>query len=209
VAGLALTPVVRVVLTAGVIGTITAGIGTAGSDRGPLELRVFAYATLDSAGVTVARQTAQALLGAGGLRTSWRDCGSSDRCADSVRAGAFVRVHLLPVARSSDPSISADAVPSSSGPRVALVYMPNLSDTLTKILRSPASRSTPELATLSTAHLAGVAIAHEVGHTLGLGHTSVGVMKAQLDADDIVAARRHRLGFSPSERVSLRQALKR
>ena len=200
--------IARVVLTAGFIGTLTTGARSTEPDHSVLELRVFAYATLDSAGLQIARQTSQALFDSAGIQITWRVCGSTDHgCVDSSHTGPFVRVHLLPVARSSDPSISGDAIPSPASPRVALVYVPRIREIVQGILQSDAGRSTPELATLTTAHLVGVTIAHEVGHTLGLRHASDGVMKERLNNEDIIAARRFKLEFRPSERERMRQAL--
>ena len=49
--------IARVVLTAGFIGTLTTGARSTEPDHSVLELRVFTYATLDSAGLQIARQT--------------------------------------------------------------------------------------------------------------------------------------------------------
>ena len=196
------------VLTMGLIAGLTATVRGFEQERWVLELRVFAYATLDSAGLRTAREVSQALFASAGIQTTWRDCGAAgESCADSLSAGPFVRVHLLPLPRPSDASISGDAMPATEGPRIARVYMPRIREIVRDIVRSSAGRSTPELATLDTAHLVGVIIAHEVGHTLGLHHTSKGVMKERLSADDIIAARRSRLVFQPDQQERMRQAL--
>ena len=195
------------VLTIGVIAMLPASVRPSERERWVLELRVFTYATLDSAGQRTARETSQALFASAGIQTIWRDCGAvGEECVDSSKAGPFVRVHLLPISKPSDPSISGDAN-SATGPRIARVYMPRIRQIVRDIVQSSAGRSTPELATLDTAHLVGVIIAHEVGHTLGLRHASEGVMKERLSTDEIVAARRTKLVFRPDEQERMRQGL--
>ena len=195
------------VLTVGFIGMLTARVRPSERERLVLELRVFTYATLDSAGQRTARAVSGALFASAGIQTIWRDCGAvGEGCADSLQAEPFVRVHLLPLRRPSDPSTSGDAMPAA-GPRIARVYMPRIREIVREIVQSSAGRSTPELAMLDAPHLVGVIIAHEVGHTLGLHHTSEGVMKERLGANDILAARRSRLGFGPDEQERMRRGL--
>ena len=74
--------------------------------------------------VQIARQTAQALLGSGGIQTEWRQWVGNDGCAQSPAGRPFVRVHLLPITKMSDPSASGDAIHTSPGPMSALVYVP-------------------------------------------------------------------------------------
>ena len=68
-------------------------------------------------------------------------------------------------------------------------------------------QSSPAIATMRTGHLIGGAMAHEVGHALGLRHGATGVMKARLDLDDVLALRRSRLAFTPSESASMQSEL--
>jgi hypothetical protein len=200
----------RTVLTTGFIGTLAVGLCSTDQAQSALELRVFPYATLDSEGLAIARRTAQSLFEAAGIAITWRQCGSPvDDCPDSSGAVPFVRVHLLPVNRSSDPMISGDAIPATKGARIALVYVPRVRQIVEKIRLSAEGRSMPELATLTTAHVVGLTVAHEVGHTMGLNHASVGVMRARLDVEDIIAARRSTLAFRASERKRMQQALRR
>ena len=48
--------------------------------------------------------------------------------------------------------------------------------------------------------------AHEIGHLLGIRHAPTGLMRASLEAGDIVAFRRGKLRFSPAEARGMRIA---
>ncbi|WP_157898901.1 hypothetical protein [Luteitalea pratensis] len=49
-------------------------------------------------------------------------------------------------------------------------------------------------------------MAHEIGHLLGIRHAASGLMRATLQADDMVAVRRGMLRFSPAEASRMRIA---
>jgi hypothetical protein len=172
-----------------------------------LELRVITYAALDSADVETARQTAETVLATAGLRVRWRLC-SGDGCTAPSDGSRRILVHLLPFAKRLNPGTSGevarDAVTKTP---MVLVYVPRNKEALQTIRNRDRGRSVPELSTLTTGHVIGLTIAHEVSHVLGLPHQSTGVMKPELGQDDLIALRRSTLRFRPGEIATMRQAL--
>lgn len=179
-----------------------------GAPRAVLDLRVYTYASLDPAGVEEARQLAQGLLEAAGVQVTWRLCGGpGDECLGAATSTRTVLVHVLPRRNSMRPWISADAMPASTGTRIAWVYVPQLADMVETFRQLGIRRSVPQLTTLTIGHLVGLTIAHEVGHTLGLRHSHSGIMRSQLDIGEVVAARNQLLAFHPRERERMQVTL--
>jgi len=183
-----------VLLGVGLVGPVASATAGPTDDESTLELRVMTYAALGSADLDQARQTATSLLATAGLRVVWHVCGG-DECAEPA-SGRSLTVHLLPVLSKTNPAMSGEVVRSqtSNGPTI-LVYVPRNAEVTQAIRRSPAARSNPALSSLVLGHLVGLTIAHEVGHSLGLSHTSSGPMKAQPDPEDLIAMRSARLHF--------------
>ena len=188
-----------IILTAGLAGTpgSVAGALVRDQDRPVLELRVITYASLDPANVDLARQTATALLATAGLQVVWREC-SGDSCAVPSAGRRFLLVRLLPIAKQSDPAISGEVVrdPATHAPSVN-VYVPRIAYVTQAIRRSSQARSHSELSTLATGHVAGLAIAHEVGHSVGLVHSASGPMRAEPGPEELIALRKSKLRFPP------------
>ena len=177
-----------------------------------IDLRVVAHATLDGADLDRARETATALLATGGIRGSWRDC-AAGACSPATVAGPAagspaVTVLLLPIAKRNDGDVCGEATRDglTRDPTV-LVYVKSIAERVSSIRRSTTGRSNPRLSTIQPGHLAGIAIAHEVGHALGLGHAPAGVMKARLGLDELLEWQRSGLAFSRSEGTSMRAGL--
>jgi hypothetical protein len=173
-----------------------------------VQVRVFPHASVDAPTLQLARDSASKLLASGRISAEWRECGTPERNCSESNDPVVVIVLLLPVAKMTDEDVSGEVVQdhSTRAPTV-IVYLPNLADRLRTILQSAPGRSNPALATLQLGHLIGLAIAHEVGHVLGLPHAPSGVMKARLVTDDLIALQATRLAFTPRDRAALKLAL--
>jgi hypothetical protein len=186
-----------IVFTAWLAGApATAGAEAAGHQP-ILELRVITYASLDGKDIDLARQTATALLATAGVEVVWREC-TGDSCVVPSEGRPFLLVRLLPITKRSDPAATGEVVrdPTTHAPSV-LVYVTRIVGVTQAIRRSSTGRSNPELATLAAGHVVGLTIAHEVGHSLGLGHSASGPMRAQSGPEDLIALRRSMLRFPP------------
>jgi hypothetical protein len=191
---------------------LDAGIGssqTAAATRttgGTIRLSVVAYPPTDAATVLLAKTIATELLASARIQSEWPD-GEDGNGADA-RSPLHVVVHLLSFRNATKPEMSGEVVQdvSTHAPAV-LVFVPGISDLARTIRTSSAGRSTPTLATVELGHLVGLTIAHEVGHILGLAHTSSGVMKANPGLDDVEKLRGSRLSFRPTEVAHMREAM--
>jgi hypothetical protein len=177
-----------------------------GEGTRPVRLDVFDHARLDTGDIDLARETVLRLLQSAGVRSGWRECSHGRSCEDS-NAPYRINVRLIPTRMA--PKVVGDF---TCGHRLAdgttiLVYVPCSRDVARGARLSLTARSNPWLASLKTGHVMGLAVAHEVGHVLGLRHSTTGVMKARIDIDDLLALRKSRLSFSPPQAASLRLAM--
>jgi len=181
----------------------TSGPSTASGD---IHLRVVAYPGIDASTVKLAKTIATEILGSGHIFAEWSDEDGVDaKGCECVR----VTVRLLPFRKATDPDVSGEiAEDGRTRAPIAVVYMRRITDLVSAFRMTPTGRSDPRLATLEPGHLCGLAIAHEVGHVLGLPHTSSGVMKAEPGLDDVLKMRESRLSFPAAEGTHMRQALR-
>jgi hypothetical protein len=174
-----------------------------------LDLRVYAYATLEPAEIEAARLMALGLLATAGVGATWGLCGGRDNaCGPAAVNARVILVHVVPGRHPAKPTTSGDATPGTAGLRMVRVFRPRLAEMVETLREVGARRSVPQLATVTIGHLAGLTIAHEVGHILGLRHARSGVMQARLGAEEVVAARRLTLAFSSAEIDRMGRALR-
>ena len=172
-----------------------------------LDLRVIAHASLDGAELERTSETVQKLLAAAGVLSRWRDC-SGAGCSANLGSVA-IDVLLLPMTKLTERDVYGEVAHDAiTGAPTVLIYVPPIADRVRAIRSSIDGRSNPALATMQTGHLVGAAIAHEVGHALGLRHGARGVMKGRLTFDDALALRTSRLLFTSSEGATMRATLR-
>ena len=132
-----------------------------------LDLRVIVHATLDRADLDRASETFRKLLASAGFLSRWRDCSG---VACSVDPGSVaIDVLLLPITKLTEGDVCGEITRDAlTGVRTVLIYAPLIAERVRAIRLRPDGRSNPAFATMQTGHLVGAAIAHEVGHALGL-----------------------------------------
>jgi Putative peptidase family len=166
-------------------------------------LRVWIYVTrpMEPADRDMARQIAHHLLGSAGVEVEWRTCDVAKACSRAIHPSPNVILILTSAMR---PACGTAALDRSGLSATVLISVPCVSEVVLEVTHGPAGRSNPLLSTLQPRHLLGAAIAHELGHVLGLSHTADGVMRARLDIGAMLALRRGELRFTRREVAAMR-----
>jgi hypothetical protein len=171
-----------------------------------IKLRVSVSPRIDPASVKLAKAIATELLESACIEAEWPDDGVSG--SGNGRGLMWVDVQLLPHRKATQPDASGEVAHDgrTRAPAI-LVYMPRIAELVRALRTSTAGRSHPGLATVELGHLAGLTIAHEVGHILGLPHAPSGVMKARPGMDEVVKLRASQLRFLPPDAARMRQTM--
>jgi Putative peptidase family len=166
--------------------------------EGAPTLRVWFYVTgpLEPADRDAARQIADDLLASAGVAVDWRTCDAAPACSRATDPTPNVVLVLTSAMR---PACGTAALDRSGLSATVLISVPCTTEVVFEVTHGPAGRSHPLLSTLQTTHLLGAAMAHELGHVLGLSHARDGVMRARLDMGGMLALRRGELQFTRRE----------
>jgi hypothetical protein len=176
-------------------------------DAGEVVLHIRAYADGEVApnALIRAHDVANGILEAAGLFAEWRLCDLSETCPPERGDSSEVVVILSSRPR---PDGRLDCGRAARGAHISegtvIVSVPCVRDVVRQLARPSRNRSHPVLASARHEDLVGAAVAHEIGHVLGMGHTPTGLMRAQLGADEVIALGLGRLGFGEPEAALLR-----
>jgi len=184
------------------------GADDEGGGRGsPLRVRAYADKHVDQATVGPALRMAGHLLAAAALPVEWRVCDAAASCpAEDARAAAIV-VILSSRGRQNgreNCGVAVQGTPGSGG--TVLVSVPCVAGVAFRLARRAGTGTHPLLAMPRHDDVVGAIVAHEIGHLLGVSHARSGLMRATLEADDIIALRRGKLSFSAADSRTMRIA---
>lgn len=171
-----------------------------GIESGPgITVRVVNSAKISQATLEQGEKQAAYILGEAGVAIAWSDCSAgspglkSELCASELGATDFW-MHVAtwkPEAASSE-MIGFTALHRDPGTDdVAGVYYP--------AIRSMAARLG-----LDEREILALALAHEIGHLLGVGHSRMGVMRPGVDSIHVLEASAGRLLFSEPQARQIR-----
>lgn len=179
---------------------------TGGANGDIIRLYVSVSPGIDATTVKLAKTIATELLESARIQSEWPDDDATG--PGGGRGIVRIDVQLLPHRKATQPDASGEvAHDSRTGAPTVLVYMPRIADLVRAMRTSTAGRYHPALATVELGHLAGLTIAHEVGHILGLPHAPSGVMKARPGMDEVVKLRASQLRFLPPDAARMRQTM--
>jgi hypothetical protein len=179
----------------------------ADSDMVALRVRAYADKQVDGATVRPALEVAEHLLASAGLVVAWRVCDTAQSCPVEDTPVPEIVVILSSRDRQNgreNCGVAAHGARDAAG--TVMVSVPCVASVAFRLTRRAGTGTNPLLAMPRHDDLIGAIVAHEIGHLLGIRHAPAGLMRASLEADDMIALRRGKLGFSPAEASRMRIA---
>ena len=179
----------------------------AAPDSVALSVRAYADAHVEGATIGAALEVAHDLLASAGVIVSWRVCHAAQSCpVEDTRVPELVVILSSRDRQNGHENCGVAAHGAADSPGTVMVSVPCAAGVAFRLTRRPGTGTNPFLAMPRHDDLIGAIVAHEIGHLLGIRHAPAGVMRARLEADDMIALRRGKLRFSATEASRMRIA---
>ena len=188
------------VALAGLSSIVPAGAAAAGFAEPGLKitLRIYNHAEVDAQTLLRAEQVATRIYRKIGVEVVWLDQQESDL---NLIIPARATAQTLGVGRSS-----LGLAPGTGRRDWAYVFYDRVEELSRSQVAAVADRKVRRWAT--TAQILGCAMAHEVGHLLGLSHSAIGLMRDGWRWNDLLNVAYGDLDFTPQQAAVIRTAVR-
>ncbi len=177
-----------------------------GDDRPVLQVRAHSARGIVDDYLGDAAEVAYLLLRQAGIDSEWQLCGQ-DGCQDGSARSAPIVVILQAGPDAARPNACGRAAHGSEeGRGTVRIWVPCVEDVARRLAQLVETKVHPLLGLQTHADLTGAAVAHEIGHLLGLRHGG-GLMRERLDRSSILALREGRLAFATHDAAAMRRTL--
>ena len=170
-----------------------------------VRVRVHADRHVDQGTIRPALQVADELLASAGLVVAWRVCDTAQSCPVEDTPVPEIVVILSSRNRQDGREHCGVAAHGDSSGTV-MVSVPCVAGVAFRLTRRAGTGTNPLVAMPRHDDIVGAIVAHEIGHLLGIPHARSGLMRASLEAGEIIALRTGKLRFSLAEASRMRIA---